>query len=85
MRSIFKFFTQAIEALGDSIPIAGEDEDFDTYNKLKAKQLTGQAPDFELPDVKGQKIRLADFRGKHLCFWIFGHLGALLVEKRTRN
>ena len=68
----FKFFTQAVEALGDSIPDCGmKAMIFDAYDKLKAKQLTGQAPDFELPNVKGQKIRLADFRGKHvlLDFW----------------
>ena len=68
----FRFFTRAIEALGDSIPSSGmKTKIFDTYNRIKAKQLIGQAPDFELPDVKGRKINLTDFRGKHvlLDFW----------------
>ena len=68
----FRFFTRAIEALGDSIPNSGmKTKIFDTYNRIKAKQLIGQAPDFELPDVKGRKVNLTDFRGKHvlLDFW----------------
>lgn len=68
----FKFFTQAVEVLGDSIPSSGmKTRIFDTYNKLKAKQLKGLAPAFELPDVKGRKVRLADFRGSYvlLDFW----------------
>ena len=57
----FRFFTRAIEALGDSIPNSGmKTKIFDTYNRIKAKQLIGQAPDFELPDVKGRKV-LLDF------------------------
>ena len=68
----FRFFTRALEALGDSIPNSGmKTKIFDTYNRIKAKQLIGQAPDFELPDVKGRKVNLTDFRGKHvlLDFW----------------
>ena len=62
----FKFFTQAVEALGDSIPSSGmKTRIFDTYNKLKAKQLKGLAPAFELPDVKGRKIRCAPCRKKN--------------------
>ena len=63
----FRFFTRAIEALGDSIPNSGmKTKIFDTYNRIKAKQLIGQAPDFALPDVKGRKVNLTDFRGKHV-------------------
>ena len=68
----FEFFTKAIKALGDTIPECEmKTRIFDSYNKLKAKQLTGRAPDFELPDVKGKKIRLTDFQGKYalLDFW----------------
>ena len=68
----FKFFTRAIEALGDTIPECEmKTRIFDLYDKLKSKQLTGMAPDFELPDVKAQKIRLTDFQGKYvlLDFW----------------
>ena len=41
------------------------------YAKLKAKQLTGMAPDFELPDMKGKLVRLSSFRGKYVLvdFW----------------
>ncbi|MEI3420750.1 MAG: hypothetical protein V8R91_06680 [Butyricimonas faecihominis] len=48
---------------------------------MKAKQLTGQAPDFELPDVKGQKIRLADFRGGTRAFGFLGILVRSLSKK----
>lgn len=41
------------------------------YDVLKAKQLTGIAPDFELPDMKGNLVRLSSFRGKYVLvdFW----------------
>lgn len=68
----FEFFTRAMEAMGNECPensmqkrIAG------AYEKAQAKQLTGRAPEFELSDAEGQKVRLADFRGKYvlLDFW----------------
>jgi peroxiredoxin (alkyl hydroperoxide reductase subunit C) len=36
------------------------------------------APDFTLPDLKGQKIKLSDFRGKSnvvLAFYVFAFTG----------
>lgn len=68
----YKDFTIAIRALGDSIPESNmKDRIFNAYEKLKAAQLTGRAPDFTLPDRNGQPVTLADFRGKYvlLDFW----------------
>ncbi|MBC5622302.1 peroxiredoxin family protein [Butyricimonas hominis] len=68
----FEFFTRAVEALGNGGPESDMRERiFELYEKMKAKQLTGKAPEFELPDAEGQKIRLAAFRGKYvlLDFW----------------
>ena len=44
---------------------------FSAYEELKAKQLTGKAPDFTLPDKTGKSLSLSDFRGKYvlLDFW----------------
>ena len=68
----YKFFSLAIEALGNNIPESGmKKRIFGAYDKVKAKQLTGKAPAFELPDVNGKIVRLSDFQGKHvlLDFW----------------
>ncbi len=68
----YKYFTRSIEKLGTNIPDSKmKTRIFEAYEKCKAKQLTGLAPDFELPDAKGQKIRLSDFRGNYvlLDFW----------------
>lgn len=68
----FEFFTRAMEALGDGGPEnATRTRIFEAYEKIKAKQLTGEAPAFELLDARGQKVQLADFRGKYvlLDFW----------------
>lgn len=42
-----------------------------TYDKLKTKQLTGIAPDFELPDMEGNLVRLSSFRAVNMFggFW----------------
>ena len=61
-----------METLGKDMPenamkkcLVGE------YNKVKARQLTGIAPDFELPDIHNKPVRLSSFRGKYvlLDFW----------------
>ena len=65
-------FTLVMETLGNDMPenamkkcLVGE------YNKVKARQLTGIAPDFELPDIHNKPVRLSSFRGKYvlLDFW----------------
>jgi len=41
------------------------------YDKLKVGDM---APDFTLPDLKGTKVKLSDFRGKNnvvLAFYVF--------------
>ena len=68
----YKSFTQAIEALGDSLPDCGMKEQIiKTYEQLKAAQLTGEAPAFILPDIQGKKVALTDYRGKYVLvdFW----------------
>ena len=63
----YKYFTRCIEQLGTNIPDSKmKTRIFEAYEKCKAKQLTGLAPDFELPDTKGKKIRLSDFRGNYV-------------------
>ena len=68
----YKFFTAAIQALGDSIlksPM--KSAIFAAYDRLKASQLAGEAPAFTLPDKDGKQVSLSDFRGKYvlLDFW----------------
>jgi peroxiredoxin len=39
---------------------------------MRAKLFNGQeAPDFELPDLNGDQIRLSDFRGKKVVMLAF--------------
>jgi len=45
------------------------------YDKLKVGDM---APDFTLPDLKGTKVKLSDFRGKSnvvLAFYVFAFTG----------
>ena len=45
------------------------------YDKLKVGDM---APDFTLPDLKNQKVKLSDFRGKSnvvLAFYVFAFTG----------
>ena len=45
------------------------------YDKLKVGDM---APDFTLPDLTGQKVKLSDFRGKSnvvLAFYVFAFTG----------
>ena len=68
----YKPFTAVIQALGDTIPESNmKTQIFNAYEKLKAAQLTGEAPDFTLPDVNGKPVSLSDFRGKYVLvdFW----------------
>lgn len=71
-RHDYKSFTRAVEALGKNIPESEmRTAVFEAYERLKAKQLTGEAPAFTLPDKEGREVSLADFRGKYVLvdFW----------------
>lgn len=68
----FRFFKRIMEILGENIPESGPYHQIrEKYNDVLAKQLSGPAPDFELPDQNGKKIKLSSFRGKYvlLDFW----------------
>lgn len=68
----YKPFTAVIQALGDSIPASNmKTQIFNAYEKLKAAQLTGEAPAFTLPDAGDKSVSLSDFRGKYVLidFW----------------
>ena len=65
-------FTKVMEILdGPMTATPMKDRLVTAYDKLKSKQLTGIAPDFELPDMKGKLVRLSSFRGKYVLvdFW----------------
>ncbi|MEQ2910705.1 peroxiredoxin family protein [Butyricimonas faecihominis] len=65
-------FTKVMEILGGRMAETPmKDRLVTTYDKLKTKQLTGIAPDFELPDMEGNLVRLSSFRGKYVLvdFW----------------
>lgn len=71
-REDYRFFSRAMEALGDTIPDSPlKYKILSAYEECKQKQLTGQAPHFTLPDKKGNKVSLTDFRGKYVLidFW----------------
>lgn len=68
----YRFFTQAMENLGDSIPEGKlKNKVWTAFKKAQDAQLTGQAPAFCLPDIKNQMHSLEDFKGKYLLvdFW----------------
>ena len=67
----FKLFTRVIEAMGSGPDSEVRNEIIKKYEVAKQKQLTGRAPDFTLPDLKGKKVKLSDYRGKYLLidFW----------------
>lgn len=65
-------FALALQALGDRLPESElRTKIQNKFEVLKAEQLTGEAPDFELTDTRGKKVRLSSFRGKDvlLDFW----------------
>lgn len=68
----YNAFTKVMEILGNNMPEnAMKTHLINSYNNLKNRQLTGVAPDFELPDPNNKPIRLFSFRGKYvlLDFW----------------
>lgn len=68
----YRFFTRAMEALGDSIPEGDlKQRVMAAYGQARERQLTGRAPSFRLPDVNGKMYSLEDFKGKYLLidFW----------------
>lgn len=68
----YNFFTLAMEAMGQNYPESVMVNKIKTaYEQLKAAQLTGAAPEFELPDIQGRKHKLSSYRGKYvlLDFW----------------
>lgn len=68
----YNAFTKVMEILGDNMPEnTMKTRLVNSYNELKASQLTGMAPDFELPDSNNKPVRLSSFRGKYvlLDFW----------------
>ena len=69
----YNVFQSAVQALGDRVPESElKAEVWNKFEKLKAEQLTGEAPDFVLLDKRGKEVRLSSFRGKKevlLDFW----------------
>lgn len=68
----YKYFIRAMEMLGDSLPDGNlKVKILTAYETTKGKQLTGIAPDFELPDPTGKLHSLAGLKGKYvlLDFW----------------
>lgn len=67
-----RFFTRAIEALGNSAPEGDlKNKVMEAYEQAEKRQLTGNAPAFSLPDANGKIYHLEDFKGKYLLidFW----------------
>ena len=67
----FKLFTRTVKAMGDGPDSEIRKEIMEKYEAAKQKQLTGKAPDFTLPDLKGENVILSNYKGKYLLidFW----------------
>lgn len=69
--SDFKLFERGIEAMGNGPDSDVRNEIIKKYEDMKRKQLIGKAPDFKLLDMKGNIVKLSDYKGKYLLvdFW----------------
>ena len=67
----YKLFKQVIDAMGDVPASKGKEEVLNKFQEQVNKQLTGRAPDFKLPDMKGKIVKLSDYKGKYVLvdFW----------------
>lgn len=86
----YNVFQSAILTLGNRVPESElKTEIWNRFEKLKAEQLTGEAPDFVLRDKRGKEVRLSSFQREKRSvagFWAFGlHLLAGVKTKRCAN
>ena len=69
--SDFKLFKRGVEAMGNGPEFDVRNEIVKKYEEMKQKQLTGKAPEFTLPDMEGNIVKLSDYKGKYVLvdFW----------------
>lgn len=69
--SDFKLFKRGVEAMGNGPESDVRNEIVKKYEEMKQKQLTGKAPEFTLPDMEGNIVKLSDYKGKYVLvdFW----------------
>ena len=66
-----EFFSRVMKTLEGMPPSPMADSLRKAYAEMGRKNLTGMAPDFELPDKQGKSLRLSSLRGHYvlLDFW----------------
>ena len=65
----FKVFKRVIGTMGVVPESEDKEEIMNKYKELEIKQLTGQAPDFKLPDQNGEVHKLSDYLGKKVILY----------------